>query len=118
MDGTAVSLRRGGSLAAEEARWLDRTSSAEYLRIQLCPLGFRSGDLVAANYAGRVQEPDAQTRDRADPLAVLLDVREPLHSALADVLDTARAKALQPTDTSGSSELPKENVPGTLQQTA
>ena len=45
----------------------------------------RSGHVVPANDTGLVEEPDAQARHRADPLAVLLDVREPLHSgALAD----------------------------------
>lgn len=38
--------------------------------------------------------------------------------ALADVLDTARAKALQPSPANDSSEPAGENVPGTLQQTA
>ena len=48
----------------------------------------RSGHVVPANDTGLVEEPDAQARHRADPLAVLLDVREPLHSgALADHQD-------------------------------
>jgi integrase len=37
--------------------------------------------------------------------------------ARADVLDTARAKALQPSKANGDSESDWKNVPGTLQQT-
>lgn len=53
---------------------MGHTSSALLLRIQLCPLGRSSGDLIGASHTGLVQT-ETHTRHRTDPDAVLWTFR-------------------------------------------
>jgi hypothetical protein len=61
----------------------------------------RSCDLVAANHASRVQEPDAQTRDRTDPLTVLCNCRsgDVVASVTRDNRTTIRARTVTSSQT-------------------